>query len=107
VPLRHFLYPGYVGWTEEGHLFAWHMMLRSKRGKAEFFATDPVSGRSAKINPESLLTPRQLRKFSRWPDMVLQLSHYIANELRKQGYPGRGSGKGCRIPQRTPAPIAD
>ena len=87
VPLRHFLYPGYVGWTEEGHLFAWHMMLRSKRGKAEFFATDPVSGRSAKINPQSLLTPRQLRKFSRWPDMVLQFSHYIANELRKQGYP--------------------
>ena len=87
VPLRHFLYPGYVGWTEEGHLFAWHMMLRSKRGKAEFFATDPVSGRSAKINPQYLLTPRQLRKFSRWPDMVLQFSHYIANELRKQGYP--------------------
>jgi vitamin K-dependent gamma-carboxylase len=87
VPLRHFLYPGDVGWTEEGHLFAWHMMLRSKRGKAEFFATDPVSGQSAKINPEDFLTPRQLRKFSRLPDMVLQFSHYIANEFRKQGYP--------------------
>ncbi|MDX5442717.1 MAG: HTTM domain-containing protein, partial [Hymenobacteraceae bacterium] len=32
VPLRHFLYPGNVNWTEEGHKFAWHMMLRSKSG---------------------------------------------------------------------------
>jgi HTTM domain/Vitamin K-dependent gamma-carboxylase, lumenal domain len=87
VPLRHFLYPGDVGWTEEGHLFAWHMMLRSKQAKAEFFATDPASGRSEKINPGDFLTPRQLSKFSRWPDMVLQFSHYVANEFRKQGYP--------------------
>jgi len=30
VPFRHFLYPGNVSWTEEGHRFAWHMKLRSK-----------------------------------------------------------------------------
>ncbi|WP_166829530.1 HTTM domain-containing protein [Thalassoroseus pseudoceratinae] len=30
VPLRHWLYPGNVSWTEEGHRFAWHMKLRDK-----------------------------------------------------------------------------
>lgn len=36
VPLRHVLYPGTVHWTEEGHRFAWHMMLRTKSGSASF-----------------------------------------------------------------------
>ncbi len=32
IPLRHFLYPGNVHWTEEGHRFSWHMKLRNKVG---------------------------------------------------------------------------
>ena len=32
-PLRHFLYPGNVSWTEEGHKFAWQMKLRDKVGE--------------------------------------------------------------------------
>jgi hypothetical protein len=39
VPFRHWLYPGSVHWTEEGHLFAWHMKLRYKSGRAAFRAT--------------------------------------------------------------------
>ena len=39
VPFRHWLYPGSVHWTEEGHLFAWHMKLRYKSGHAAFRAT--------------------------------------------------------------------
>jgi hypothetical protein len=35
VPTRHFfLYQGNPSWSEEGHLAAWHMMLRSKHGGA-------------------------------------------------------------------------
>ncbi|QDT39636.1 HTTM domain-containing protein [Stratiformator vulcanicus] len=30
MPLRHWLYPGDVSWTEEGHKYAWHMKLRVK-----------------------------------------------------------------------------
>lgn len=40
VPFRHWLYPGTVHWTEEGHLFAWHMKLRYKNGAATFYAFD-------------------------------------------------------------------
>ncbi len=38
VPLRHWLYPGNVSWTEEGHRFSWHMKLRSKTA-SEFLLT--------------------------------------------------------------------
>ncbi len=51
VPLRHFLYPGDVNWTEEGHRFSWRMKLRSKEGWARFIAHDPESGRTWTIDP--------------------------------------------------------
>ena len=57
VPLRHFFYPGNVSWTEEGHRFAWHMKLRSKRGVCTYHVTDPVSGRTWEIDPEPTLLP--------------------------------------------------
>ncbi|MEO1229301.1 MAG: HTTM domain-containing protein [Myxococcota bacterium] len=36
LPLRHHLFPGPAAWTEEGHLFAWRMKLRSKRGRVRY-----------------------------------------------------------------------
>ena len=45
LPLRHYLYPGNVSWTEEGHNFAWHMKLRTKVGEAVFTVTHPAVGR--------------------------------------------------------------
>lgn len=45
VPFRHFLYPGNVSWTEEGHRFAWHMKLRSK---------DPARARLGVLTKEGI-----------------------------------------------------
>jgi Vitamin K-dependent gamma-carboxylase, lumenal domain/HTTM domain len=86
VPLRHFLYQGNVSWTQEGHRFAWHMMLRSTKGEAIFYATDPVSGRSWTIAPKDYLSARQAVHVVLFPDMALQFSHAIAKSLRAQGY---------------------
>lgn len=85
VPLRHFLYAGNVNWTEEGHRFSWHMKLRDKDGDALFTATDPASGESWVINPRTYLTTRQRNVMTTHPDMILQFSHYLAEEMRKQG----------------------
>ena len=41
IPLRHYLIPSVVHWTEEGHRFAWHMKLRAKEAKVRFFAYNP------------------------------------------------------------------
>jgi hypothetical protein len=87
VPLRHHFYPGDVNWTEEGHLFSWHMKLRDKEvAEAVFYVTDPASGKSWSIDPNDELTSRQANKMAARPDMILQYSHHIADELRKQGY---------------------
>jgi hypothetical protein len=78
VPLRHLLYPGNVSWTEEGHRFAWQMMLREKSGIANFTVTDPASGRVWRVRLADYLTPRQIRKMETRPDMLLQFAHYLA-----------------------------
>ncbi|HZX13321.1 MAG TPA: HTTM domain-containing protein [Thermodesulfobacteriota bacterium] len=85
-PFRHHLYPGNVSWTEEGHNFSWMMKLRSKVAKTRFFATNPVTDETWEIKIRDYLTNRQRKKMTTRPDMILNFSHYLANELRKQGY---------------------
>lgn len=85
VPLRHLLYPSEVSWSEEGHLFSWHMKLRDKEAEARFFVTDPTANEAWEVDPHAYLTPWQLQKMSNRPDMILQFSHHLADELRGQG----------------------
>lgn len=86
VPLRHFLYPGNVNWTQEGHRFSWHMMLRTTKGVATFHATDPESGRTWTIDPMDHLSVRQTVHVVMYPDMALQFSHGLADSFRAEGY---------------------
>lgn len=87
VPLRHFLYPGNASWTYEGHRFAWRMMLRSAApGVAVFHVTDPESGRTWDVDPRNYLTTRQMIQLVNYPDMVLQFSHMIADDMRAKGH---------------------
>jgi hypothetical protein len=80
VPLRHWLYPGNVSWTEEGHRFAWHMMIRHKDIRTFAMSiTDPRTGARREIDPREYLTRRQLREMSRRPDMILQFAHHLAD----------------------------
>jgi hypothetical protein len=80
TPLRHWLYPGNVAWTEQGHRFAWHMMLRHKDIKTFAMSlTDPRTGARREIDPREYLTPRQVREMSRRPDMILQFAHHVAD----------------------------
>jgi hypothetical protein len=85
-PLRHYLYPGNVSWTEEGHNFAWHMKLRTKTGEAVFTVTHPESGQTWTIKPEDYLASHQVTKMTTKPDLILQFVHYLAEEKRRDGY---------------------
>ncbi|MBZ0283002.1 MAG: HTTM domain-containing protein [Anaerolineae bacterium] len=86
LPLRHFLYPGDVNWTEQGHRFSWHMKLRDKESSVRFFITDPVTGTSWEAEPERYLTERQLDEMSSRPDMILQFAHYLAALMLEDDY---------------------
>ncbi|MDF7813261.1 HTTM domain-containing protein [Hymenobacter sp. YC55] len=84
VPLRHFLYRGDVHWTEEGHHFAWHMMLRSKTGSITYRVVLP-DGRTEIVAPTTYLTPRQYSKLIGQPDCILQFAHFLADQYAQRG----------------------
>lgn len=86
LPLRHFLYPGNVSWTEEGHNFAWHMKLRTKRGESLFTITHPPTGQTWIVKPDEQLDPRQAMKMANKPDMILLFAHHLAEQKRREGY---------------------
>jgi hypothetical protein len=85
MPLRHWLYPGNVSWTEEGHNFAWHMKLRDKKGSALFFVTSKKQDIDVAIDPREYLNERQRRKMATRPDMIHQFALFLADEYRKEG----------------------
>jgi vitamin K-dependent gamma-carboxylase-like protein len=87
VPLRHFLYPGNVNWTEEGHRFSWHMMLREKTGKVEFVATQLATGATSPVDPRAYLTSWQIDSMKLRPDMLLQFSQWAADDLSRKMSP--------------------
>jgi vitamin K-dependent gamma-carboxylase len=86
LPLRHFLYPGPVSWTEEGHLFAWHMKLRDKDGWVRFVVTDPATGKTWMVDPQEHLSRRQANRMEGWPDMIHLFSLYLAEQYRQEGH---------------------
>jgi hypothetical protein len=87
LPLRHFLYPGNVHWTEEGHRMAWHMMLRTKSGRIHYVVKDPVSGKSWRVNPSAHLGAKQSDRIATRPDMIWQFAQRLARQYRDKGYP--------------------
>jgi len=88
IPLRHYLYPGNVSWTEEGHEFSWHMMLRSKKLQAaSFFVVKPLTKQSWKLDPMAWLTPRQFSEMAGEPELVRQFCAHVAAQMRQAGHP--------------------
>ena len=81
-PFRHLLYPGRASWTEQGHCFAWRMMLRGKTVGIRYFVTDSASRRTELVDPRPVLSHLQMVSFGRDPEMILHLAHYIASEYR-------------------------
>jgi vitamin K-dependent gamma-carboxylase len=86
LPLRHYVYPGDVSWTEEGHNFAWHMKLRTKVGGAVFTVTHPQSGQAWIVKAEDYLKSHQVMKMTTKPELILLFGHYLAEEKRREGY---------------------
>jgi hypothetical protein len=87
VPLRHHLYPGNPSWTEQGHFFAWRMMLRSKQSRITFFVKDGNSEKQERVILSHYLNNRQINKMAGNPDMILQFVHFLDDLYRQEkGY---------------------
>jgi len=85
MPLRHFLYPGNVLWHEQGMRWSWKVMVREKNGSITYHAQDPDTGRAWKVSPMRYLTWRQANEMAGQPDLILQVAHRVADELRAKG----------------------
>lgn len=81
LPLRHWLYPGDVNWTEDGHRFSWRMKLRDKDVTSfGMVVVDPRSGAEEAIDPAEWMNDRQFRKMITRPDMVVQFAQHVADQ---------------------------
>jgi len=84
IPLRHYLYPGNVSWTEEGHRFSWQMKLRSKQSGAVFYLVNTDNREEFwEVYPEDFLTKKQARTMTGRPDMILQFAHYLSRHWKE------------------------
>lgn len=83
-PLRHYLYPGNVSWTEEGHRFSWQMKLRDKQGSANFMIIHEASKRTWYVYPNCCLTRVQEYRMMARPDMILQFAHHLEKKMAEE-----------------------
>lgn len=84
LPLRHWLIPGDVLWTEEGHRMSWRMMLRTKKGQISFKVVDKASGEVNYINPYQRVTLKQLASLSYKPDFIWQYAQRLKQEYAEK-----------------------
>jgi hypothetical protein len=85
------------------------MKLRSKQGTARFVVTHPNLPHPVEVNPRDHLTPEQRRRMATHPDIILQMSHWIAAEYRKMGFDGVQVRARVRVSLngRTPRALVD
>jgi len=81
-PFRHVLYPGNPGWTEEGRLFAWRMMLCRKDTFIRFYATDGVTKKTYEVPIARLFNLRQLIEIAISPDQIVAITPFLAERAR-------------------------
>lgn len=86
VPSRQYFYSGNASWTEDGHNFSWHMMLRSKTGSVWFKVVLPETNEEQYVKIFDYITAHQYQSMIGKPDMILELAHHIAEDYRRKGH---------------------
>lgn len=84
LPLRHWLYPGRVLWTEEGYRLSWRVMVLEKSGIATFTVRDPHTGRQTEVTNRVYLTEYQEKQMAIQPDFILQYAHHLARSFERE-----------------------
>jgi hypothetical protein len=85
TPLRYWLYPRELFWTEEGYRFSWRVMLMEKLGQVQFKVVDAATGRARLVNNGEHLSVLQEKMMATQPDMMLQFAHYLRAYYARQG----------------------
>ncbi|MCV6631525.1 MAG: HTTM domain-containing protein [Flavobacteriaceae bacterium] len=89
MPLRHWVIPGDVLYTEEGHRMSWRMMLRSKSSSLHYKLVY-TDGSKETVYPRQHMSAKQAAVIGGRPDMIWQ----FAQRLKKMA---ASSGKGVKV----------
>ena len=85
LPLRHWLIPGNVHWTEGGHRYAWHMKLRSKDGFTDFFLVNKANGEEIVIDVEGYIQSWHHDDMNCMPYMIWEFAQFLKEEYGRMG----------------------
>lgn len=80
-PLRYLTGDQSPNWTERGHFFAWHMLLRGKKSGLRFFAIDRETRDINKVDLREYLSVHQMPKLGRDPENIRQLANQIHDDI--------------------------
>lgn len=80
-PLRYLATDQSPNWTERGHFFAWHMLLRGKKSGLRFFAIDRETRTVSKVDLRQYLAVHQMPKLGRDPENIRQLANSIHDDM--------------------------
>lgn len=86
VPFRHYFYPGDASWSEEGHQFAWRMMLRSKVPETRFMLfvfRDPKTGDEWIVDPVDRIPEWETEGYYRDPGAREVFAKRLGDQLGK------------------------
>lgn len=83
-PLRYLTADETPNWTERGHFFAWHMLLRGKKSGLRIFTVDPETPDHEIVNIRQYLAAHQMPKLGRDPENIRQLSNHIRQQKLAQ-----------------------
>jgi hypothetical protein len=81
-PMRHWLYPGNVLWTEEGFRFSWKVMVVEKTGTIIFKIREADGSKESEVDNREYLTAKQEVFMSYQPDMILDFAHFLAKDFK-------------------------
>lgn len=84
LPIRHWIIPNDVLWTEEGHRLSWRMMLRMRQGDTQFRIIDKATNTIIPYDYKEKLTRNQKNFVGSHPDGIWQMAQIIRKEFAKK-----------------------
>lgn len=85
LPLRHYMYPGYVDWTGDGQHFAWRMKIQHRDIEEMKFAIfDNEKKEIHEIDPKNHLNSSQYHQLSLSPQMIVQFAYFLKDIAQKK-----------------------
>lgn len=87
LPFRHLIYKGNTSWTGRGNRFAWRMKVHKKLSSVQYYFQLNREDQPKPADIGIIINTMQQNALGEDPSMLLQMAHYLGEDLKKAGYP--------------------